>query len=58
MNPMALCYYMSLQLDVGDVDTSLVSRAKLKAMVKKQVTPKKILLRDKLAFVAGTVLAM
>ena len=58
MNPMALCYCMSLQLDVGDVDTSLVSRAKLKAMVKKQVTPKKILLRDKLAFVAGTVLAM
>lgn len=49
---------MAVQLDVGDVDTSLMSRAKLKALVKKQVTPKKILLRDKLAFVAGTVLAM
>ena len=47
-----------MQLHVGDIDTSLMSRAKLKALVKKQVTPKKILLRDKLAFVTGTVMAL
>lgn len=46
------------QMHLGDVDTSLMSRAKLKALVRKQVTPKKIVFRDKLAFVAGTVGAM
>lgn len=51
------CWH-SVQLHVGEIDTSLMSRAKLKALVKKQVTPKKILLRDKLAFVTGTVMAL
>lgn len=47
-----------MQLNVGEIDTSLLSRAKLKALARKQVTPKKILLRDKLAFVTGTVMAL
>ena len=50
----ALC----LQLDVGDVDVSLLTRAKVRELIKQQVTPNKILLRDKLAFVLGTVMAM
>lgn len=46
------------QLDVGDVDVSLLTRAKVRELIKQQVTPNKILLRDKLAFVLGTVMAM
>ena len=49
---------LRLQLDVGDVDVSLLTRAKVRELIKQQVTPNKILLRDKLAFVLGTVMAM
>ena len=51
-------FALRLQLDVGDVDVSLLTRAKVRELIKQQVTPNKILLRDKLAFVLGTVMAM
>ncbi len=40
------------------MDVSLLTRAKVRELIKQQVTPNKILLRDKLAFVLGTVMAM
>ncbi|KAK9841696.1 hypothetical protein WJX74_010260 [Apatococcus lobatus] len=48
------------QVDVGDLDWSILKaqRQRLKAKLQQQFTPGKILLRDKITFMAGTVSAM